>query len=252
MEDARRLSAELGGADEDVKRYFFTLGRTELASLLDEYGRHYGTSAREYAEATFGRWKSGERRMSGTVAERLFSLLPPRMPLADKYRLTETLWKHYGPSSKKVLRVGIEAPTSEVEKAFLGHIDSVLTAFKLPQQLEQRFHWLSSGDVTVKQQLLDHRFQLERALVAEGIRAQLPVMREHLRSDAGGLTKGLKQTVVIGKHQLELIFEPDGSDVVLEDPAPPYVHRASEATNNWGCMIIIGIALLLLLVMANT
>ena len=43
------------------------------------------------AKKAIQKWKTGTVHMSGTVAERLFKLLPPRMPLADKYQLFESL-----------------------------------------------------------------------------------------------------------------------------------------------------------------
>ena len=52
--------------------------------------------------------------MAGQTAERLFKLLPPRMPLQAKYKLTEGLWKHFGPSSRKRLRIGLDARLEDV------------------------------------------------------------------------------------------------------------------------------------------
>jgi hypothetical protein len=104
---ANRLSSELGGTDKDVKTYFFELPPEALRNVLDEYQHQYGLTKRAYAETTIAKWKSGRVQMSGEVAERLYSLLPPRMPLAVKYRLTEGLWgmsvrrhgEHYGLAS---------------------------------------------------------------------------------------------------------------------------------------------------------
>jgi hypothetical protein len=73
---------------------------------LDAYGNAYGTSARDYAQRTIEKWQTGTVHMGGQTAERLFKLLPPRMPLAAKYQLVENLWNHVGPKSKKTCRVG--------------------------------------------------------------------------------------------------------------------------------------------------
>ena len=91
IEAARRLSAELGGTDKDVKAYFFSLDPRELRPILDEYERQFGRSARDYAEQTIPRWRNGSRKMSGRVASRLFSLLPQHMPLRKKYELIKSL-----------------------------------------------------------------------------------------------------------------------------------------------------------------
>ena len=102
--------------------------------------------------------------MSGLVASRLYSLLPPRMPLEAKYKLTEVLWRHVGPSSKKTLRVGSDASIDAIVEIASKHIDEVVTEYKIPDKLERRFEWLSSGDVEVKQRLLIHLRMMEKAL----------------------------------------------------------------------------------------
>ena len=89
IEEARVLSRELGGTDQDVKRYFFSLPPSTLSHVLNLYERQHGSSARQYAQATMGAWSSGRRQMSGMIASRLYNLLPPIMPLEDKYKLVD-------------------------------------------------------------------------------------------------------------------------------------------------------------------
>ena len=59
IREAEELSRELGGTDEDVKSYFFSLSGAELRSVLDAYERANGSLAREYAEETMSKWRSG-------------------------------------------------------------------------------------------------------------------------------------------------------------------------------------------------
>ena len=47
IEEARRLTQELGGADEDVKQYFLSPAPNELHDILIEYRRLYGDAARQ-------------------------------------------------------------------------------------------------------------------------------------------------------------------------------------------------------------
>ena len=90
------------------------------------------------------------------VAERLFFLLPPRMPLPTKYEMVQTLWAKYGPRSDTAFVIGPDCdPTlasDEIERHLLDHV----THYSIPDQLEKRFTWLSSGDVAIRQQLLNH------------------------------------------------------------------------------------------------
>jgi hypothetical protein len=234
IEDARRLSAELGGTDRDVKVYFFSLSHFELYAILNEYEQRHGRAAREYADVTIPKWRSGSVTMSGTVAERLFSLLPPRMPLSAKYQLTENLWKAVGPSSKKRLRVGLDANLEVILAAAREHIEEVVTNYRVPENLQRRFDWLAAGDVSVKQQLLNHVRQMEKAHIVEGARLQLPVMLEHLKSESGSYTHKLAQTLKVGKHELEILPDRNFSGVALEEWSRPSRLVSSSGS---GCLI---------------
>jgi hypothetical protein len=48
------------------------------------------------------------------------------MPLPAKCRLTENLWRHVGPSSKKTLRIGLDADLELVVDAVRRHIEDVV------------------------------------------------------------------------------------------------------------------------------
>jgi hypothetical protein len=216
IEAARRLSAELGGTDKDVKAYFFALPEDDLRGVLDEYGRRYGNPAREWAKKTIPKWRTGSVQMGGQTAERLYDLLPPRMPLSAKYSLTEALWRHVGPSSKRTLRVGLDASVEDITAAAAKHVDEVVTDYAVPPSLEARFKWLSAGDVEVKQKLLNHLRSLEKDEVVNALRLQLPVLLDHLRSAHGDLTHRLAQIAKVGKHELEVLLDRKAAGVSLE------------------------------------
>ncbi|MCK4827763.1 hypothetical protein KA005_69185, partial [bacterium] len=159
IRQAEELSKELGGTDKDVKKYFFSLPRQELRKVFDEYGRKYGSVKQEYAEQTFHEWKTDRVKMSGLVAGRLFNLLPPRMPLKDKYALVENLWKEYCPRSDKVLLIGADADDQEIIDTIQSHLMNVVVNYEIPEPLQRRFNWLAAGDVNIKEQLLNYFLQ---------------------------------------------------------------------------------------------
>jgi hypothetical protein len=214
---AKRLTAELGGMDQGVKAYFFSLSPLELSAILDDYERAYGRQAREYAADTLPKWHAGRVQMSGMVAERLFNLLPPRMPLPIKYKLVEGLWHHVGPTSKHRIRVGADADEAAVVELARSQISNFVVNYKIPESIERRFDWLSGGDVSVKQMLLSHIQEIEKSIVVGAVRAQVPVMLEHLRC-AGSHTGRLAQIVQVGKHELELLMDKTATGVRVEDP----------------------------------
>lgn len=242
IEDAKNLTRELGGTDTDVKQYFFNLPKNQLRNVFDAYEQAFGVEPRQYAEKTLPAWRSGRVKMSGTVAERLFRLLPPRMPLSEKYRLTENLWEHFGPKSKKLLRLGLNVDPAEVVQIVKSHLDDVVISYKIPQQMENRFNWLSGGDVSVKQELLNHMKTQERQLVAEGVKLQLPLMIQHLQADEENLTTRMAQTLKVGKHEVELLVDRNAEGANLEEWMPSLTKKnvnAASSDSNWGTWIVV-------------
>jgi hypothetical protein len=173
------------------------------------------------------------------------------MPLASKYKLTEGLWKHVGPSSKKRLRVGLEMDLETVLTAIRNHIEEVVVNYRVPENLERRFNWLAAGDVSVKQQLLNHLRQMEKSHVVEGARLQLPVMLEHLRSEDGSHTHRLTQTLKVGKHELEILLDRNFSGVGLEEWTPSSRLSGSATSgcfsSTWFWWVLVAVGLYLLL-----
>lgn len=250
IEAARQLSIELGGTDQDVKKYFFGLPQTDIQIILDLYEHHHGAKARAYASSTIEKWKSGRVQMGGQTAARLFNLLPPLMPLQKKYELITNLWAHCGPSSKKMLRVGLDATIDDILDQIRQHIEGVVVHYRIPENLEKRFNWLAAGDSHVKQDLLSYLRHTEKSLVVEGARLQLPIMLEHLRSEQGQNTHRLAQVLKVGKHELEVSLEKSFSGVALVDPPSrsTSVSRPQSTGGNYTWLWwVIGIAVALFL-----
>jgi len=247
IEEARRLTQELGGTDEDVKQYFFSLPPNELQEILVEYGRLHGEAARQYAEETLEKWRSGHVKMSGMVAERLFRLLPPRMPLSEKYRLIENLWTHVGPSSNKVIRIGLDASLDDVLAAVRTHIEQIVIQYRIPENLERRFDWLASGDSQTKQSLLNYFREKEKELVELGAREYVPALMDHLRSEQGKRTHHVAQILHVGKHKLELRIDKESSGVAVVEPYAIKPNKGGESDWTWVIWILGGLAVATLL-----
>lgn len=245
IEESKQLSRELGGTDKDVKAYFFSLSPSDFQAILHEYGQKYGCPAREYAEQTMDNWRTGRVQMSGMVASRLFNLLPPRMPLNEKYTLIENLWKHVGPCSTKGIRVGLDVDVRQVIDVINDHIHTVVTNYKIPDGLQRRFEWIASGDVQIKQDLLNHLTQMEKSLVVDAAKAQLPIMLDHLRTN-GTHTQRLAQILSVGKHNIEVLVDKDATGISLFEPTTLNRERASTSGSKGMVWLwLIGGALLL-------
>lgn len=137
--EAKAFSRELCGIDEDVKDYFFNLPENELNQILRLYGMRFGKNAEQYARQTFRRWKTGTTQMSGLVAQRLFSLLPSRMPIQKKFELAENIWCHFGPSSQNTFVIGPRTNLDSLVMTVAEKLDSVILSYGIPENVKNRY-----------------------------------------------------------------------------------------------------------------
>lgn len=235
IEEAEAFTREMGGVDQDVKKYFFELSSERLSSILSEYRVIYGQAAGQYAYDTLRLWKSGSRRMSGLVAKRLFELLPRRMPLPDKYKLVESLWRIKGPSSSKQLFVGTDATGEEVRQIVEQHFNEIVTPHQIPSHIALRFKWLSEGDVKIQQDLYNYYSSLDKSLVVKGLEQRIPMLMNEIGKSLG---TSISQTVRIGNHELTLSFHGGPGKITISAPA-----AASSWIGGYGCLIWIAIGI---------
>lgn len=243
IQEAEAFTREMGGVDQDVKSYFFELPPERLSSILGEYRRTYGEAAGQYAYDTFHSWKSGSRRMSGLVAKRLFELLPKRMPLPDKYKLVESLWRVKGPSSRKQIFVGTDATVDEVRQTVEQHFNEIVTPHQIPSHIALRFKWLSEGDVQVQQDLYNYYSSLEKPLLVKGLEQRLPLLMNEIGKSLG---TSISQTVKIGNHELTLTFHSKPGKITATAPA-----TASSGIGDYGCLIWIAIGVVIIYLLSS-
>lgn len=243
IREAQALSQLLGGTDEDVKNYFFSLHPNQLNIILDKYEQHYGSVPRLYAVETLPKWKIGKVKMSGMVAERLFNLLPPIMPLETKFKLVESLWKHVGPSSAKTYYIGLEADLTELARIVKEHLEKVVINYEIPNTIEARFNWLSQGDIDIKEQLLNYFRQQKKLLLSDALQTQLPVLMNHLNSEKGTFTTHVEQMLNVGKHEVHIVFNKLVNGISETAPVVPY--KKSNYSWIWWIIAIIFVLWLL-------
>lgn len=143
----------------------------------------------------------------------------------------------------------LDAGIEQVLDAVRKHIDDVVVRYKIPEGLERRFNWLAAGDAHVKQDLLNHLQQYEKALVFEGARLEVPVLLAHLRGEAGQHTHRLAQVLKIGNHELELAIDKSASGVIVVEPwvARPAAAITEAVNYKWLWWVAAAIAILLFL-----
>ena len=204
IEEAKSLTIELGGTDEDVKDWFFNLPSSTLEKIFQRYTKIHGASAGQYARNTFGDWKRKKRRMSGLVASRLFSLLPPLMPLEKKLNLVDSLWQHVGPTRKRLITVGTTTELHTIIEAVEGEVRALTTLWDLPTSMQNRFKWLAQDDSQTYQKLLEHIKDAEKKHGETVLREQIPVLKQKFDTDLRETTSRLSFIVEVGKQSVEL------------------------------------------------
>jgi hypothetical protein len=260
IEEAKAFTAEMGGTDVDVKKYFFSLPWSELDSLFRDYGRRYGSSPEEYAREAFDFWKSGRRQMSGLVAKRLFEFLPPKMPLAKKYELADNVWRNFAPKTSHNYKIGKDTDIEDLSGTISNKLDSLITDFSIPSNIKNRFHWLASGDIHIEEQLLNYCRQQMKSLAFEKINLEIPVLQrqEKISSVFTGL---LKTTIIINKNEISITIDKNLSTEIIEItessrlPSPPMnqassgqpSYRQMSQSNGGGCLSMLTICFLMIL-----
>lgn len=245
IDERHALSRDLGGADRDVEKFLFSLRGNALERVLLEYGRHYGQSALGYARQAMPRWQSGEVKMSGLVAGRLFDLLPSHMPDSLKYKVIEKLWKQHSPSSRYSITFSNCCAIEDIRAMLQNRFDTVVAAHEIPERLRERFAWLAGNDVSKFQQILKHFFEQDKAQAAAVLEAELRVVMNFLKDQASPISS-FTRTFELGKHTIEIHFDPrsQASTPWEGRPAPP--PRQAFSSDGAGCllMLLIGLGIL--------
>ena len=232
--EALQFSSETGGSDELVKAWLFDLSPQELAPVMREYGQRYGLVRREYAEVTLPAWKSGRVQMSGMVAKRFFGMLPARMPLDQKYKIADRLWKHVGPSSEFRLRVGVDTPTDDVLSALRDHVEAKVAAYSIPKRFKQDFDWLAGGDIAAKEDILNRLRADEAAQVVEAVTEQFHVLRNRSVDRNGLYLRSWRQEARVGKHRIVIEFDRSADGVASDEEPYPRVRDPVEPARSAG------------------
>ena len=221
-----------------MKRYLFGLSGRQLDDLLSQYGQRYGRLKEDYARETLPAWRSGTTQMSGMVAARFYSLLPPLMPLKIKYEIAEELWRHVGPSSQIALRFGPDATEEELLEAVRGHIDRIVKNYRIPANMSQRFRWLSSGDIDVQQDMLNYLLDHDRDAVTRSARLNVPLMIDTYFGSDSEHVQSYTLSLIAGKHELVLIADHEHQGFNLEAVRSPNQAFVAATNDKWWLWVV--------------
>lgn len=143
----------LGGFDYDVLEVFYNLPPAQLNRLFDIYGRRHGWKALSYARDTYLKWKNGRVTPSGQTVGRLLDILPLVIDFDAKCDLIRSLRARHRKKESHNLTVTIADWRGAVVPLVTHVIKKAYTA-TLPEAVEKRLTWLSSGDAQAARAIL--------------------------------------------------------------------------------------------------
>lgn len=148
-----RLSSTFGGIDRDIERIFLSMAPADLSLLLYYYEEEFGRSAATYARKTYPRWKCRKVRMSGQVAERLLSLVPPLLSQEERFKLIKKLRI----ANLRKLDLRVDSAPDQWREALAPAIRELVdhgAAALIPDAVKARAAWLADGDTQAAEALL--------------------------------------------------------------------------------------------------
>lgn len=200
------VSRLYGGIDDDVRRMFFDLDAFTLKLVLNRYECEHGYAARKYAEKTLAKWKNGEVRMSGQVAERLVNVVPFFLSIDQKYELISSLWKRT--RSRQTMRLAMNPADSLaqlVERAasFLVEGSEVV----IPDSVADRLEWLAAEDSASARVLLEEVVRRESGIAIAEFATSLGSLRQAWHDSTGARVKG-QARIELPWALVEVILDP--------------------------------------------
>ena len=181
-----RLSAMVGGFDKDVLEKFYALSDDQFARLLNIYSAEYGAGAATYAREVFDEWKAGIVRPSAQTINRLLDSLPQVLNFDGKCELLRKLRERHRKPEHHSLKVKTDDWKSELVPLVKRIVEKAYTS-NLPEIVERRLTWLSSGDMQVARALLSHSQAIEGAVAVRLLEHEmedLEAVLKHVRGKA--------------------------------------------------------------------
>lgn len=163
LSERARVSALVGGFDQDVLDKFYTLTPDQLARLFNIYSDEYGSGAAAYARKTFPDWQSGFIRPSAQTINRLLDSLPQVLNFEGKCELLRKLRERYRKPESHSIKVQADDWKEQVVPLVKTIIKKAYTV-NLPEIVERRLTWLASGDMQTARAILSHSQAVEGAI----------------------------------------------------------------------------------------
>ncbi|HKG59934.1 MAG TPA: hypothetical protein VKB05_09245 [Pyrinomonadaceae bacterium] len=191
----------VGGFDRDVLQKFYTLSADQLAQLFNIYSDEYGDGAAAYARKVYDEWKTGAVRPSAQTINRLLDHLPKVLSFDGKCELLRKLRERHRKPEHHSIKVKVDDWKSKLVPLVKRIVEKAYTS-NLPEIVERRLTWLSSGDMQVARALLSHSQAMEGAVAVRLLEHEMQDL-EAVVTHVHGSTK-ITHTISLPYGNIEL------------------------------------------------
>jgi len=195
----------LGAAAAQTLEVFFNLGEQIVGQMMTEYRRAYGERKAEYLRKAYSQWRMGKRAVSQVVRERLLDLLPPFLPLDQKYQIIKAIYKSSLTITTLDFLLRSEKDIEVVREAVRQHV-SRPDATVVQSIVYEIASWLSDQDAQICLAMIDRLKQEEERLLSQQALSQIQMLtdfvsRVGMRSSAARIIElpSLKITIRVEK-----------------------------------------------------
>ena len=251
IRQAEEFSKKTGHTDFIVKQYLYSLSSSKLKIILNKYEEIYGEKRRNYLEETIPLWKNKKRKMSGEVAKRLYNLIPPLMPLSDKLKIVDKLWRHCSPSSRKQFTITKDTNANELHNQVISYLNDTVQKYLISEEISNDFNWLAENDSLVYQELKNAFLQKEKELISQCTLHRIQAILQYL-NNSQDYYSSISQTLNIGRHEIiiktetlkpQVSHEPIGSffdnNLQTQKNVQSSKNPISSFFDDYGCFIYI-------------
>lgn len=168
-----------------IKDAFLNLDEDSLNELFSLYGGAHGKSAEQYARKTFGKWKSGETKLSGMTMERLIELVPLHLSPEQRIEILDELVEHHKPrKSRKHIEINIKEPHLgfyQISEALKSMEQNDLLA-SLPENVMKAAKWLYADDITALRSVLADKDRIENEIIKSNAQREIQILKNAIHS----------------------------------------------------------------------
>jgi hypothetical protein len=199
------LSESIGGIDYDIVKLLFSFEPSRLNLFFDEYEKHYGRSATNYARQNFTAWKTRKKSYNVKSIQKFVKIAPIFLTYDQRYELIKKLYSGTKLVESHTISVVLghsEHKLAELDKLFAHFCNKPMT-HQLSGYVRSVLDWVTNHDSEQARKIIAAIETEQSLIVSRAAKSEL----ERLRRSIAAMDSS-----AVGTHSIAL---PYGSIVVV-------------------------------------